>query len=67
MEQTIDTLNWTNLVTKLKAILNELSVTTEGITDATQINATAVGTGTATNVQGILVELEARITALESA
>lgn len=34
---------------------------------ATQVTATAVGSGTATNVQGILVELEARIKALESA
>lgn len=32
---------------------------------ATQTTATAVGTGTATNVQGILEELAARITALE--
>lgn len=34
---------------------------------ATQTTATAVGGGTATNVQAILVELEARIAALESA
>lgn len=33
---------------------------------ATAITATRVGTGTATNVQGILAELEARIAALEA-
>lgn len=45
MEQTIKTLNWTNLVTKLKTILlyllnkssGETSVTTEDITDATAL------------------------------
>lgn len=33
---------------------------------ATQVTATAVGGGTATNVQGILAELDARIAALET-
>lgn len=34
---------------------------------ATQTTATAISPGTATNVQGILAELAARITALETA
>lgn len=35
--------------------------------NAGQITATAIAPGTATNVQGILAELAARITALEGA
>ncbi|MEK3987999.1 hypothetical protein MHB77_32245 [Paenibacillus sp. FSL K6-3166] len=33
---------------------------------ATQVTATAIGPGTATNVQGILAELAARVVALEA-
>lgn len=38
----------------------------DAVQTATETPATAIGAGTATDVQGILAELEARITALEN-
>jgi hypothetical protein len=39
---------------------------TGGTADASEVTAEAISPGTATNVQGILAELAARITALET-
>jgi len=48
-------------------LLEELERTTDGDSGADNIGATAVGDGTATTVQGILEEIDADVTALDSA